>query len=71
MFPESKENIDIVKNNADFRLIELGDIKGVIHNHSTYSDGLNTLKEMATACQKDMIFCDFGQTVFLHSMPTD
>ncbi|MBC7885847.1 MAG: PHP domain-containing protein, partial [Saprospiraceae bacterium] len=28
-------------------LIEMGDIKGVIHNHSTYSDGLHTLEEMA------------------------
>lgn len=50
-FRESKENIEIVKNNIDFKLIELSDIKGVIHNHSTYSDGLSTLKEMAHACQ--------------------
>lgn len=28
------------------------DIKGIIHAHSTYSDGANTLKEMAVACQK-------------------
>jgi len=28
-------------------LIEEADIKGVVHTHSTYSDGLNTLKEMA------------------------
>jgi len=28
-------------------LIEETDIKGVVHTHSTYSDGLNTLKEMA------------------------
>lgn len=28
-------------------LIEAADIKGVIHNHSTWSDGLNTLREMA------------------------
>lgn len=29
------------------RLIESEDIKGVVHNHSTYSDGLHTLAEMA------------------------
>lgn len=33
-------------------LIEMKDIKGVIHNHSTYSDGANTLKDMALACKK-------------------
>jgi DNA polymerase (family 10) len=29
------------------KLIELADLKGILHNHSTYSDGLNTLEEMA------------------------
>jgi DNA polymerase (family 10) len=29
------------------KLIELTDLKGILHNHSTYSDGLNTLEEMA------------------------
>lgn len=33
-------------------LIEMADIKGVIHAHSTYSDGANTLKDMALACKK-------------------
>ncbi len=28
-------------------LLNLEDIKGVVHSHSTYSDGLNTLREMA------------------------
>ena len=28
------------------------DIKGVIHAHSTYSDGANSLKDMALACKK-------------------
>jgi len=27
--------------------IDVGDIKGIIHNHSTYSDGLHTLAQMA------------------------
>jgi DNA polymerase (family 10) len=31
-------------------LIEESDIYGVIHAHSTWSDGLHTLREMATAC---------------------
>ncbi|MEP7197994.1 MAG: PHP domain-containing protein [Saprospiraceae bacterium] len=31
-------------------LIEEADIKGVIHNHSTYSDGIYTLKDMTKEC---------------------
>ncbi|MEN8249080.1 MAG: PHP domain-containing protein [Bacteroidota bacterium] len=31
-------------------IVELKDLKGVIHNHSVYSDGQNTLREMAYAC---------------------
>lgn len=31
-------------------LIQPGDIKGIIHSHSTWSDGSHTLEEMARAC---------------------
>ena len=34
------------------RLVQLEDIKGVIHAHTTYSDGANTLEEMANAAVK-------------------
>ena len=33
------------------RLVEVGDIRGVFHNHTTASDGHNTLEEMAEAAQ--------------------
>ncbi len=33
-------------------LIKEEEIKGVVHNHSTYSDGLNTVEEMARECIK-------------------
>ncbi len=33
------------------KLIELGDIKGDLHVHSTWSDGRNTIEEMAKAAQ--------------------
>ena len=33
-------------------LLEYGQIKGCLHNHSTYSDGANTIEEMALQCQK-------------------
>jgi DNA polymerase (family 10) len=32
-------------------LIEMSDLKGCVHNHSTYSDGKNSLLEMAEACK--------------------
>ncbi len=32
-------------------LIEMSDLTGCLHNHSTYSDGKNTLLEMAEACR--------------------
>lgn len=32
-------------------LIEKSDIKGILHTHTTYSDGANTLREMAEACK--------------------
>ena len=32
-------------------LLEMEDLRGSLHNHSTYSDGKHTLREMATYCQ--------------------
>lgn len=32
-------------------LVKYADLKGCVHNHSTYSDGKNTLLEMAEACR--------------------
>ena len=53
--PELREDADILElAKADKlpNLIQLGDIQGVIHTHTTYSDGLNTLREMAEAAQR-------------------
>ncbi|EMR01482.1 helix-hairpin-helix domain-containing protein [Cesiribacter andamanensis] len=33
------------------RLIEYADLTGSLHNHTTYSDGKNTLREMAAYCR--------------------
>ncbi len=33
-------------------LIELADLRGTLHNHSTYSDGAHSLKEMADAARE-------------------
>jgi DNA polymerase (family 10) len=34
------------------QLVTWDDLKGILHNHSTYSDGQNTLEQMALYCQE-------------------
>jgi DNA polymerase (family 10) len=52
IFPEMREDVaewnftKKVKN-----LITLEDIKGVVHNHTNWSDGLNTLTDFVKACR--------------------
>lgn len=60
--PEQREFIataEKAKLNTLPKLVELADIKGIVHNHSTYSDGKNTLSEMANYC-KNMGMQYFG-----------
>ena len=49
-------------------LIQLSDIKGVIHTHSIYSDGSNTIEEMANYSQNEgysyMVMTDHSQAAF-------
>jgi DNA polymerase (family X) len=48
IIPEQREGLDELEYNIiDQHFIEYGQLKGVLHNHTNYSDGLNTLKEMA------------------------
>ncbi|WP_209332625.1 helix-hairpin-helix domain-containing protein [Lunatimonas salinarum] len=42
--------IELAKDGPFPRLLEYQDIKGPLHNHSTYSDGKHSLREMATYC---------------------
>ena len=44
---EKKEILEKAAANRLPRLIETGDIKGIIHNHSNWSDGANTIEELA------------------------
>jgi len=45
-----EENISVLdRYPGDSSIIIMDDIKGCIHNHSTYSDGMNTLEEMLLA----------------------
>lgn len=67
--PELREGlneVELARENKIPKLIELKDLKGILHNHSTYSDGVHTLKEMADYC-KDLGYdyfgiCDHSQT---------
>lgn len=46
---ESASIIDRAEKNALPPLIQVSDIRGIVHNHSTWSDGLFTIEEMAKA----------------------
>lgn len=53
--PEIREGsweLELSINNSLPELIEYKDLTGVLHNHSKYSDGENTLEEMVEQCQK-------------------
>lgn len=43
---------DWAKDNNFPELLEMSDLKGILHNHSTYSDGKNSLEEMAQYCKE-------------------
>ncbi len=52
--PELREGlgeIEAAEEGGLPRLVEVGDIRGVFHNHTTASDGRNTLAEMVAAAQ--------------------
>jgi DNA polymerase (family 10) len=67
--PELREGhfeIEKARNHQLPTLIEYKDLKGVLHNHSTYSDGMNSLQEMALYCKElgyqYLGICDHSQT---------
>jgi DNA polymerase (family 10) len=55
ILPEMREGykeIGLAKEQKLPKLLEVNDLKGVLHNHSTYSDGKHTLEEMAVYCKE-------------------
>lgn len=55
--PELREGgneLTLAKNHALPTLISYRDLRGTLHNHSTYSDGVNTLEEMALYCRDEL-----------------
>lgn len=49
---EGTKEIEVAQKNQLGNLLTAKDITGVLHAHSTYSDGQNTLLDMATKCKE-------------------
>lgn len=69
--PELREGtfeIQAAKNRSLPKLVEMSDLKGILHNHSTYSDGKHTLEQMATYCKElgyeYLGICDHSKSAF-------
>jgi len=49
---EGEEEVEAAAGGRLPRLVEAGEIRGMIHVHSSYSDGLVSIEEMARACRE-------------------
>ncbi|MBA2583349.1 MAG: DNA polymerase/3'-5' exonuclease PolX [Bacteroidetes bacterium] len=65
---EGKFEFSWIKDNKEEDLISYEDLKGVLHVHTTYSDGMHSLEEMAVHCKKSgfeyLGICDHSQSAF-------
>jgi len=70
--PELREGVTFIgKAETDSlpALITFEDLKGTLHNHSTWSDGINTVEEMALYCRDELKLqylgmCDHSKSAF-------
>lgn len=70
--PELREGlneIELAKANKLPQLITYDDLKGSLHNHSTWSDGVHTLEQMALFCKDNLKMeyfgiCDHSKSAF-------
>lgn len=64
--PEMRDLVDFVP--PSWNIISNDDLKGCLHNHSTYSDGASALKEMANTCKtmglQYFAICDHSKSAF-------
>lgn len=63
---EGTNEVALAKARRLPNLIGYADLRGALHNHSTYSDGVNTLEEMALYCRDELRLeylgiCDHSQ----------
>lgn len=78
--PELREGLNevaLAKENRLPQLVTFADLRGSLHNHSTYSDGVNTLEEMALYCRDELKLdylgiCDHSKTaVYANGLPIE
>ena len=66
---EGDNEFKLIKSNSLPQLIEYSDLRGSLHNHSTWSDGAHTLEEMALFCKNELKLeylgiCDHSKSAF-------
>lgn len=65
---ELPDVLDKAAKNALQQVIQPTDIKGIIHNHSVWSDGMNTIADMAKACidkgYEYLVISDHSQSAY-------
>ena len=79
IIPEYREDHNVQHYNVAYKpetIITPDDIRGCIHNHSTYSDGVNTLQEMAEATidkgYEYLVITDHSKSAFYaNGLPED
>jgi len=71
ILPELREGhfeIEAAKTQKLPKLVELNDLRGILHNHSTYSDGKHSLSDMAEYCKElgyeYLGICDHSKSAF-------
>ncbi len=74
--PELREDADALRAATLPRLITEDDLRGSLHNHSTYSDGAHTLRQMAECARRMGLsyfgICDHSQSLRIaNGMPVE
>jgi DNA polymerase (family X) len=65
---EGRQELMLAKAHALPVLLTDGDLRGILHNHTTYSDGAHTLEQMALYCRDKgydyLGICDHSKSAF-------
>ena len=66
---EGEYETEFAKENKLAELITFSDLRGTLHNHSTWSDGIHLLEDMALYCRDNLMLeylgiCDHSKSAF-------